>query len=184
MACAPALYPLGSWAKQTINSAVALRLSKPIRCSHSPGTDTAARRCRHPTGVLVMSAAIPAYVLSCYGALRSMTRTTEVSMAGQIPLVDYLVLGDGDPHLVAQECANCGARFFDRRNACASCFASDFSPVAVPDRGDGAGVHDRHLRRARHPGARSSLPWSTATAPASARTSSMSSRIPSTSRSA
>ena len=41
-------------------------------------------------------------------------------MAQQIPLVDYLVLGD-DPHLVANECTACGARFFDRRNACASC---------------------------------------------------------------
>ena len=47
-------------------------------------------------------------------------------MTGQIPLVDYLVLDEGDPHLVAQECTNCGARFFDRRNACASCFASEF----------------------------------------------------------
>jgi len=38
----------------------------------------------------------------------------------QVPLVDYLVLGS-DPHLVAKECTSCGARFFDRRNACASC---------------------------------------------------------------
>ena len=37
-------------------------------------------------------------------------------MAGQIPLVDYLVLGDR-PHLVANQCTACGARFFDRRNA-------------------------------------------------------------------
>src|SRR4051794_40026502 len=74
-------------------------------------------------------------MFSLLGALRSMTRTTEVSMAGQIPLVDYLVLDDGDAHLVAQECANCGARFFDRRNACAGCFGSDFSPVAVPTEG-------------------------------------------------
>ncbi|MDT7733538.1 MAG: uncharacterized protein QOE12_712, partial [Mycobacterium sp.] len=56
-------------------------------------------------------------------------------MTGQIPLVDYLVLDDGDPHLVAQECRNCGARFFDRRNACASCFASEFTTVAVPTAG-------------------------------------------------
>jgi uncharacterized protein len=56
-------------------------------------------------------------------------------MTGQIPLVDYLVLDDGDPHLVAQECTNCGARFFDRRNACASCFASEFTTVAVPTEG-------------------------------------------------
>ena len=56
-------------------------------------------------------------------------------MTGQIPLVDYLVLDDGDPHLVAQECTNCSARFFDRRNACASCFASEFSSVAVATEG-------------------------------------------------
>ena len=47
-------------------------------------------------------------------------------MAGQIPLVDYLVLGD-QPHLVAQECDHCGARFFDRRNACASCGRREFA---------------------------------------------------------
>ena len=40
-------------------------------------------------------------------------------MANQIPLVDYLVLGDR-PHLVAKECTSCGARYFDRRNACVS----------------------------------------------------------------
>ena len=34
-------------------------------------------------------------------------------MADQIPLVNYLVLGD-KPHLVANECASCGARYFDR----------------------------------------------------------------------
>ena len=51
----------------------------------------------------------------------------------QIPLVDYLVLDDGDPHLVAHECAACGARFFDRRNACAGCSATEFArkPVAT-----------------------------------------------------
>ena len=52
-------------------------------------------------------------------------------MAQQIPLVDYLVLGD-DPHLVAHECASCGARFFDRRNACASCGNTEFEEVDVP----------------------------------------------------
>lgn len=52
----------------------------------------------------------------------------------QIPHVDYLVLGD-DPHLVANECTNCGARFFDRRNACASCFGTDFTKVDVPTEG-------------------------------------------------
>lgn len=55
-------------------------------------------------------------------------------MADQIPLVDYLVLGD-DPHLVASECTSCGARFFDRRNACASCGGVEFSKVRVASEG-------------------------------------------------
>lgn len=53
----------------------------------------------------------------------------------EIPLVDYLVLGD-DPHLVANECTSCGARFFDRRNACASCSGTDFRPVRVSTEGE------------------------------------------------
>jgi uncharacterized OB-fold protein len=56
-------------------------------------------------------------------------------MAQQIPLVDYLELGD-DPHLVANECTSCGARFFDRRNACASCEATEFKKVAVSTNGE------------------------------------------------
>jgi len=55
-------------------------------------------------------------------------------MAGQIPLVDYLVLGD-EPHLEANECTNCGARFFDRRNACAHCFGTDFRTVSIGTEG-------------------------------------------------
>lgn len=53
----------------------------------------------------------------------------------QVPHVNYLVLGD-TPHLVANECTSCGARFFDRRNACASCFATDFRQVDVPTEGE------------------------------------------------
>jgi uncharacterized OB-fold protein len=56
-------------------------------------------------------------------------------MATQIPYVDYLVLGDR-PHLVANECTNCGAHFFDRRNACASCFGTEFRKVEVPTEGE------------------------------------------------
>jgi uncharacterized OB-fold protein len=55
-------------------------------------------------------------------------------MTQQIPLVEYLVLGD-QPHLEAHECTSCGARFFDRRNACAACFASDFRTVSVATEG-------------------------------------------------
>ncbi len=56
-------------------------------------------------------------------------------MADQIPFVDYLVLGD-DPHLVAHECTACGARFFDRRNACASCGADSFEDRPVSTTGE------------------------------------------------
>jgi uncharacterized OB-fold protein len=54
--------------------------------------------------------------------------------AKQIPLVDYLVLGD-EPHLTANECVHCGARFFGRRNACAHCSATAFRTVAVATEG-------------------------------------------------
>jgi uncharacterized OB-fold protein len=56
-------------------------------------------------------------------------------MAEQIPLVDYLVLGD-DPHLVANECSACGARFFDRRNACAQCGKTEFAKVDISTKGE------------------------------------------------
>ncbi|MET1003427.1 MAG: OB-fold domain-containing protein [Acidimicrobiia bacterium] len=56
-------------------------------------------------------------------------------MAEQVPIVEYLVLGDS-PRLRAHECSGCGARFFDRRNACASCFATDFSDVDVATEGE------------------------------------------------
>ena len=56
-------------------------------------------------------------------------------MTTQVPLVDYLVLGD-EPHLVASECTNCGARFFDRRNACAACFNSEFREVPIGTEGE------------------------------------------------
>jgi uncharacterized OB-fold protein len=57
-------------------------------------------------------------------------------MSDRIPLVDYLVLDSDEPHLVASECTSCGARFFDRRNACASCFATDFKKVDVATTGE------------------------------------------------
>jgi uncharacterized OB-fold protein len=58
----------------------------------------------------------------------------ELFVADRIPLVDYLVLSD-DPRLVANECEQCAARFFDRRNACASCGATAFREVNVPREG-------------------------------------------------
>ncbi len=55
-------------------------------------------------------------------------------MPTQIPHVNYLELGD-TPHLVANECTACGARFFDRRNACANCFGTHFRKAAVATEG-------------------------------------------------
>ena len=55
-------------------------------------------------------------------------------MAHQIPIVDYLVL-DGGPHLSARQCRNCGALYFDRRNACAKCFAAEFGAHRLADTG-------------------------------------------------
>lgn len=56
-------------------------------------------------------------------------------MGQQIPMVEYLELGDS-PHLVAKECQSCGARFFDRRNACASCSGTAFKSFEVPTEGE------------------------------------------------
>ena len=56
-------------------------------------------------------------------------------MTQQVPLVDYLELGD-QPRLVAKECTACGARFFDRRNACASCSGTEFRSAPLATEGE------------------------------------------------
>jgi len=56
-------------------------------------------------------------------------------MAAAVPIVDYLVLGEHPPP-VAKECKSCGARFFDRRNACASCFATEFKDAEIATNGE------------------------------------------------
>ena len=53
----------------------------------------------------------------------------------QVPLVDYLHL-EPEPHLVAHQCRECEARFFDRRNACARCGRTGFDAVAVDGNGE------------------------------------------------
>ena len=56
-------------------------------------------------------------------------------MSSQVPLVSYLALGER-PHLIASQCRQCGARFFDRRNACASCGSqAGFDDADLPDEG-------------------------------------------------
>jgi uncharacterized OB-fold protein len=44
----------------------------------------------------------------------------------QVPLVSYLVLADGDSHLLGNACDDCGAVFLGRRNACGHCGGRDF----------------------------------------------------------
>src|SRR5581483_8952465 len=56
-------------------------------------------------------------------------------MAARVPLVEYLVLDD-PPHLVANECTKCGARFFDKRVACASCESTEFRKVPIASQGE------------------------------------------------
>ena len=56
-------------------------------------------------------------------------------MGKQVALVDYLAL-EPEPHLVANECTKCGARFFDRRNACASCENEEFKKVDIATQGE------------------------------------------------
>jgi uncharacterized OB-fold protein len=53
----------------------------------------------------------------------------------QVPLVDYLVLDDGDAHLVGNRCAGCGATYLGRRNACAGCGGVAFARTRLADRG-------------------------------------------------
>ena len=55
-------------------------------------------------------------------------------MPNQIPVVEYLVLGE-EPHLQAQQCDSCQAQYFDRRNACANCGADKFSPQRLANTG-------------------------------------------------
>ena len=46
-------------------------------------------------------------------------------MAAQVPLVSYLVLDDGGPHLQAHACKACGALTLERRNACPKCGSAE-----------------------------------------------------------
>jgi uncharacterized OB-fold protein len=55
-------------------------------------------------------------------------------MSGQIPAVDYLVL-EPEPHLVARFCTACDAEYFDRRNACARCFGTEFEQCPLATEG-------------------------------------------------
>jgi uncharacterized protein len=59
--------------------------------------------------------------------------TTEQETLRRVPLVSYLELDP--PHLVANQCTHCSARYFDRRNACASCGGEEFGRVDIDTTG-------------------------------------------------
>jgi uncharacterized OB-fold protein len=56
-------------------------------------------------------------------------------MGKMIPIVDYLVLDDGAPYLVANESVDSGALYFDRRNADARSGKTGFKRRRVADTG-------------------------------------------------
>ena len=59
--------------------------------------------------------------------------TSDQLTGARVPLVSYLELDP--PHLVAHECTQCGARYFDRRNACATCGGEGFGLVDIDTEG-------------------------------------------------
>lgn len=52
-----------------------------------------------------------------------------------MPMVEYLVIDDGPPHLVANKCTSCGALYFDRRNACGRCGTTEFGRASLATTG-------------------------------------------------
>ena len=56
-------------------------------------------------------------------------------MTSPVPVISALVL-EPEPHLVANECTACGARFLGRRAACAACFNEDFRQADLATEGE------------------------------------------------
>lgn len=67
-------------------------------------------------------------------AKKPATSSSTTPAPAEVPLVEYLKLGSR-PYLQANECTSCGARFFDRRNACANCFGTSFKKARVKSQG-------------------------------------------------
>lgn len=56
-------------------------------------------------------------------------------MTAPVPVISALAL-EPEPHLVAQECTACGARFLARRVACASCSGEQFRAADLQPDGE------------------------------------------------
>ncbi|MFZ4517735.1 MAG: Zn-ribbon domain-containing OB-fold protein [Microthrixaceae bacterium] len=57
------------------------------------------------------------------------------SSVTRVPVVDYLSLDEGDPHLVGHRCDACGATHLDRHNACPACGGRAFTSTPLPTTG-------------------------------------------------
>jgi uncharacterized OB-fold protein len=64
------------------------------------------------------------------------TRTASDTVTTIIPIVNFLALDDGPPHLVAQQCSHCGAHYLANRVACAHCGKREFNPKVLPTTGE------------------------------------------------
>ena len=56
-------------------------------------------------------------------------------MTSPVPVISALAL-EPEPHLVANECTACGARFLGRRAACAACFTETFQQADLATEGE------------------------------------------------
>jgi uncharacterized OB-fold protein len=54
---------------------------------------------------------------------------------GRVPIVNYLVLDDGEPYLRATVCTRCEARFLGSRVACSRCECREFDTRRLPSTG-------------------------------------------------
>ena len=63
--------------------------------------------------------------------------------ANVAPVVRYFVADAEPPHLLAEVCDGCGARYLERRNGCGHCGATSFCRQPVARFGDGQCVHRR-----------------------------------------
>lgn len=65
----------------------------------------------------------------------AMSENNPADRQERIPIVDYLVLDDGEPYLVATECRGCGTTWLGRRNGCGKCGGREFGTQRLAGEG-------------------------------------------------
>jgi uncharacterized OB-fold protein len=63
------------------------------------------------------------------------TEDPHASRAGQVPVVNYLVLDEREPYLRATVCTRCEARYLGSRLVCSRCEGRDFELRRLPPTG-------------------------------------------------